>query len=375
MLRVLVSSVVDGFEEYREAARRGVTAAGANPLLVNEDFPSLATSSRNACLDAIESVDYLASIVGQRGGWTTPSGLLVVEEEFEHAKRHNIPVIAFVQDITRDADAERFVRKLSDYVTGSFRTTFRSPQELEREVERSFRERVERMAPRAAGERDLSEYFASENRQEHALLRFVLVPERTEEVLDPVRLASPGFQRRLFEIGHGGDVGLFSYTRPKSVEIEGVELTIEQTEAPARHGHEEYVRLQVGESGSMVIDANVTGRRARGRHDSMLDSWVVALEDIEEVLAACFRFSTAWYGEIDPYLRHETFHYNVGLLGLGHRILERNPQPRSAGGISLRGSGPVIAFPGSRALSRPALGQPDAEIKRAVLLLERNAGK
>jgi hypothetical protein len=48
--RVFVSSVIEGFEAYRQAAARAIDAAGAESVLVNEQFPSLAASSRNACL-------------------------------------------------------------------------------------------------------------------------------------------------------------------------------------------------------------------------------------------------------------------------------------------------------------------------------------
>lgn len=66
--RVFVSSVVKGFEEYREAARRGIEAAGGEPVLVNEDFPAQPDSPRNACLDAVDSCDIYLAIIGDRGG-------------------------------------------------------------------------------------------------------------------------------------------------------------------------------------------------------------------------------------------------------------------------------------------------------------------
>ena len=85
--RVFVSSVVDGYEHIREAARAGVIAADMQSVLANEDFPSLASSSRNACLDGIESCDVHITIIGARGGWRTPSGHTVVEEELAFAKK------------------------------------------------------------------------------------------------------------------------------------------------------------------------------------------------------------------------------------------------------------------------------------------------
>ena len=124
--RVFVSSVVEGYIDYRMAARRAILAAGGEPLLVNEDFPSVHASPRNACLEGVESCDLMLSIVGSRGGWTTPSGALVVEEEYEHARHRKIPVLIFIQDTPRDSAADAFASRLSDYVDGLYRRTFQS---------------------------------------------------------------------------------------------------------------------------------------------------------------------------------------------------------------------------------------------------------
>jgi hypothetical protein len=94
--RVFVSSVIDGFEPFRVAARSAITACGGDPVLVNEDFPSLLASPRNACLDAIDSCDLVVTMVGERGGWTSPSGSLVTDEEFQHAMTKKIPVVATI---------------------------------------------------------------------------------------------------------------------------------------------------------------------------------------------------------------------------------------------------------------------------------------
>src|SRR5450631_2251096 len=278
--RVFVSSVIEGFADYRTAARKGIEAAGGTPVMVNEDLPSQITSSRNACLTAIESSDYVLSIVGKRGGWTTPSGRLVVEEEFEHARVHNRPVLAFVQDTPRDADAEHFVRRLSDYVDGMFRTKFQTPTDLEEQVERAVQERLANVSPRNVEGRDLSSYFEAERHSSGAatMLRLVLEPERQEEVIDPVKIASPEFKERLLEIGHNKAVRLFSYSRGTRAEMEGAALVIEQDDRKnGRHRADEYVRLELAESGRIVLDGNVTGRATSGDNaaDSMRDACVV----------------------------------------------------------------------------------------------------
>ena len=374
-LRVFVSSVIEGFADYRAAARNGIKAAGAEPVMVNEDLPSQGTSSRNACLDAIDSCDWLLSIVGERGGWTTPSGRLVVEEEFEHARVRSLSVLAFIQDTKRDAQADRFVRRLSDYVDGMFRTKFQTPADLEQQIERAVRGRLQAVSPRNVEGRDLSSHFAPDrDTSRSTMLRLVLEPERQEEVVDPVRIASPDFGERLLELGHGKAVRVFSYSRAKTPQVEGGNLVIEQDDTNGRHGAEEYVRFELAESGRVLLDGNVTGRSGGGSAvDTMQDTFVIDVQTVEDVLAGFLRFSAAVYAEIDPHQRHERFFYNVGLRGLGHRSLERNPQRKQSYGMSMRSSDTIAAFPTSRVLSRAALVNARDEIGRVIVLLEREA--
>ena len=367
--RVFVSSVVKGFEEFREAARAAIVASGGEPVLANEDFPSLAASSRNVCLDAVASCDYLLSIVGSRGGWRAPSGKLVVEEEFEEAQRRKIPVLVFVQEgVMRDADAVAFETSLSDYVSGSFRMTFSNPADLRRVIEKSLQAVLPAQNTHSmpVPSRD---YFSSPYKvQNEAMLRFVLTPQRNEEIVDPVRLASDDFRHRVLELGHSRSVGLFNYEDSKAAKLERDALRIEQSPSDGRHGEGRHVLLHIRESGELVIDANVTGRRARGNSFPSALQFVVAVEDIEAVLRACFAFSAAFYNDIDRFDRQQTFLYNAALSGLGYRQLERNPQPRSSSTIAMRSEQQVIvAHEEPRRVTRNELSSPEAEINRTIL--------
>ena len=374
--RVFVSSVVDGFGEFRRAARAGVAAAGGEPVLVNEDFPSLGDSSRNACLDAVDTCDCFVIIVGERGGWTGPSGLLVVEEEYQRARADRIPVLAFLRNGKRDPAAERFARKLSDYVDGTFRKTFDTADELAREVERSVRTLISDTPRSSMKRRTPPDFFASPYKLPYATtLRFVLSPERDEEVIDPVQMESPGFLDTIFGIAHSSGVRLMNYRCSKKTEIRDRALVVVQTEPDGRHTEGEHVRLEIRESGDIVIDANVTGRVQRGSRHALLNTMVVALEDIESVLGTCFKFTAAFYDSIDRFKRHQRFVYNVGLSGLEYRTLERNPKDRSSQVMSMRNrNGTIVAFDEPRLIDRGSLVQPGSEIERVVVLLSRNAG-
>jgi hypothetical protein len=214
--RVFVSSVVEGFQAHREAARTAIQASGGEAVLVNEDFPSLQSSSRNACLDAVASSDIFVLVIGGRGGWRGPSGRLVVEEELDEARRRRLPILVFIEEVEQDVDAKCLSTAISDYVDGYFRIRFRGPDGLGRELARALEPLIQTLQRPAMSSVELSGYFEQPYRVgDETTLRFVMVPERIEEIVDPIKLGSEAFTHRLLELGHSKSIALFSYQHAK----------------------------------------------------------------------------------------------------------------------------------------------------------------
>ena len=366
--RVFVSSVVDGYTSFRQAARLGIEAAGGVPILVNEDFPALSASSRNTCLDAIDSCDILLLLIGARGGWSTPSGLLVVEEEYRRARTRNLQTLVLVQDTPQDEAARRLTAQVSDYVDGNFRTKYRDEADLEQQVKRALEPLIMVYRTPLMDPAKLQQLFDHPYRvREHASLRIALAPERQEEVIDPLRLESEAFVHELHAVGHQRSIQLFSYQRSKDQSVEHNHLVIHQASTNDRRDIVEDVRLEVHESGLVVIDSNVTGRVRRGANNGLLDIWVVATEDVESVLQTDFRFAHALYDLIDPYKRHHQFRYNTALVGRGHRNLVRNPQEQQTNSMNMSGDNkPLVAYPEPRQIARDTLGHSDDEARRVI---------
>jgi hypothetical protein len=367
--RVFVSSVVEGFQAHREAARAAIHAAGGEPILVNEDFPSIQTSSRNACLDAVASSDIFVLVIGARGGWQAPSGRLVVEEELEEARRRRLPILVFIEEVEQDVDAGRLSTTVSDYVDGYFRVRFRGPDGLGRELARALPPLIQTSKRPAMSPIELSAYFERPYKAgDETTLRFVLLPERLDEIVDPVRLGSDEFADRLLELGHSKSIALFSYQRAKEPpSISNDSLIIEQPAGNDWRRGIHAVRMELHESGAMVLDSNVTGRRERANSSDLMGIFRIAIEDVEASLAADFRFASAVYEDIDPYKRHQRFYWNVALSSLGHRSFARNPQPEQAYTMNMQErSEPAVAFPIGRQMDRLLLAQPGREIERAI---------
>ena len=372
--RVFVSSVVDGFKAQREAARRGVTSAGADPILVNEDHPAASESPRNACLDAVESCDIYIMLLGARGGSVTPSGRLVVEEEFECARARRMPTLVFIEDVSRDVDASNLIARVSDYTDGTFRKTFRSVAELERQVDLAVRRICEMMSQPITPDTVVTDRLAMRVRERSdPSLRLVIAPERREELMSPAEIESEEFLTKVFEVGHAGARALLNYSCPKTHRTEGAALVVEQTGPGGRYDSTDSILLSVDESGVLDVLAGVSNRR-HAATDVFAANMVVLTEDIQEVCASVFGFAGRLFDVIDPYKRHQRFLYGVALHGLGFRQIARDVTPKSSYEMVIsRGNEPLIAFPGTRVLTRRDLSGPGEEIARTVTLLERAA--
>jgi hypothetical protein len=370
--RVFVSSVMDGFEEYRRAAKEGIVGAGGEPVLV-EDFSSLSQSPRTACLDAVASCDIYIAVVGSRGGWTAPSGQLVVEEEYEEARHRRLSILAFIQDTERDTDAQRLVRTLSDYIDGRFRKTFTAPAALQAEVGKALKPLIEH---RARPEVDISVIEERLNTAPHirnqASLRFVLAPERDEELIDPVSLDSEELKQQLFEIGHSPRVRLFAYERAKTSTVGPDDIVIFQTDESRHRDGIDEVRMELTSRGLLAIDMNVTGRAVSNLWDNSFGFLVIVEADVTTALEKSFAFAHEFFETRDPYRRYDRLLFNVALHSCQHRALVQKP-PSGSFTVPQRYPDPdsVMAFDRSRVITRDDLSRSNEQIQATLALLRR----
>jgi hypothetical protein len=366
--RVFVSSVVEGFEEMREAARRGIIAAGCDPLLLNEDFPSASVSPRNACLDGVESCDALVSIVGERGGRHAPSGKLVVEEELEHARRNGRQIFAFLQEVERDSDATAFAKKVSDFVDGRFRTTFRTPGELADNVEKALERAygTEPMIRTVSGESLNPILGGSRVDGREPFLRFAVSPERDEDLIDLVELEKSTFRDQVYHIAHDSNVGLFSYEAAKNQAQTEQGILFSQTSAYQSEKKAPDVYLEI-EPRRIVIDRELGWVDDR----DMFAGFTILEADLEKALRSCFSFANALYEEFDRFRRHFRLWYGTSIANAAERVLVKGIP---VGGMSLNFRGgerrPVVPEP-PRVISRDDLSSPAREIERALVQYQR----
>lgn len=138
MLKVFISSVVNDFEEYRQAAKRAVEVMGYKPIM-SENFSARPYSSDKTCITEVETSDVYIVILGEKYGFVTPEGISVTHAEYRAVKSLGKPILAFIKKCEMEAKQERFRQEVEEYQDGLFRGAFSSPEELKEEIIKSIR--------------------------------------------------------------------------------------------------------------------------------------------------------------------------------------------------------------------------------------------
>ena len=376
--RVFVSSVMTTYEEYREAARAGIRQANCDAVLA-EDFAAQSSSSRNACIDGVQSADALVLLLGPRYGWVAPSGRSATEEEYQEARRQRMPILVFVQGgVTREADQQAFVDRVEDYIHGHFRKSFQDSEDLKQLVEEAVMERNWGNAPRnleGAEERIRTALDLRPPDNQHSVwMKTVWTTLRNEEVVDPLTLTDGAFQNQVLRLGHECESPLFSYEQPKRMEASASRLSIVQGAGRGAMADEDASVVAIHADGTLTVLQNVTG--SQSGHDPNLH--LVAMHRLApgivgDRLERAWSFATAWWDLHDRFLRHDSLLYNVGLYDIGHRSFE-DPGDHSWGaGLPVPPecpNNPLIVLSPGRRVVRSSLNAPGPEITRTIRMIE-----
>lgn len=130
-MKVFVSSVVSGYEDFREAAKQAIEALQHLPVVMNRTHESSPDSPRKACLEEVAESDVVVLLMGYRYGDILKSGKSATHEEWDHARSLNKDVLVFVENIdTRDERQGAFLKKVGDWLDGHFFVHYSKPIDL-----------------------------------------------------------------------------------------------------------------------------------------------------------------------------------------------------------------------------------------------------
>ncbi len=191
MRKIFISSVVSGFEPYREAAREACELLGDRPVMC-ETFGARPYASEVACTTEVEQSDVYVLLLGERFGFEPIPGKSVTQQEFEAAVAARKPILAFVESGPKEPKQEAFQRVVEDYSAGFFRDEFTDPHSLGTAIIRGLRqlEQARSAIPEAEFSQLVQDRFAAANMvargfQQEPSLAFAFLPQPARRI--PIR--------------------------------------------------------------------------------------------------------------------------------------------------------------------------------------------
>jgi len=129
--RAFVSSVIEGYGDYREAAADGVSEVGAEPIWF-ERFGGRDGDPTAAYLSEVRSCDIYIGLLGERYGRPLPSRYSATHEEYREAERSGLRLSVWAQaGVDREGPQQSFLEEVRQFnVTGGYST----PEDLRRDV-------------------------------------------------------------------------------------------------------------------------------------------------------------------------------------------------------------------------------------------------
>ena len=138
-VKAFISSVVTGFEEFRESADAAIRSLRHTSTRA-EDFGAVDSSPQVACLAGVRDADVVVLLLGERYGAPQASGLSATHEEYREA-RDRKPVLAFVRaNVTFQPCQQEFVKEVQDWHDGYLVSYFSNPDELRNELTSALRD-------------------------------------------------------------------------------------------------------------------------------------------------------------------------------------------------------------------------------------------
>lgn len=295
-VKIFVSSVICGFERYREASVRAAKVL-RHEVKRAEDFTASSASPQQACLAGVRWADALILILGSRYGEPQASGISPTHEEYREA-RERCPVLVFVErGLTYEPAQHEFVNEVQAWTTGHYTASFADADELRDGVTAALRDLE---LARATGPVDGAEMLArarallpdSRSRMGGMALTLVATGGPRQQILRPRELESPALEEEVSREAIFGASRVFDRSQGTQHSIRDDALLIEQEQASIR----------IDQFGSVRIVVSAKRPRMPGDYASFVLN-VAIREDIEELLQRCIRFVAWTLDRIDPVRR------------------------------------------------------------------------
>lgn len=364
-MKVFISSVISGFESFREAVADAIATLGYEVIRA-EDLGAVASAPQEACLAGVRKADMTVLLLGERYGTRQLSRLSATHEEYREARSHH-PVLAFVQEaVDCEPDQVEFIREVREWETGTLTGSFATEDDIRSAVTQGLHKHMVASASGPVDEQELLALAEEGVKVPRAFLSFGSKPEvilslaagPRQEVLKPSELEDSALSQKLQKEARFGAGSLFAIEAESATELVEDWLVLSQ----------ERVSIKLNWAGDIVVrQTAVAAERGPFEVSALIE------EDVRGYLADSLEFSAAILDHVDSVKRLTHIAITAALAHVGElswRTREEHARHRNSGRREVSGDDAVVHLnPGVRA--RAEISQRSADLAHELMVLLR----
>lgn len=294
-MKVFVSSLITGFGDKRDAARRAIASLRREPVMA-ENFGARPISPQLACIQELRRSDRVVLILGADYGFVPPGSTLSATHQEYREARGTKPVLAFVQQgVDRDERQAAFVAEVQAWEGGLFRGGFSDAHDLRDAIVRALHDADMAVAVDPLDEREVTHrataLLPEDGRGQgySVKLDVAVAGGPAQRILRPSQLEATDLSEHLQQAAMFGAHRLFDRTLGSEGGLDGSDLVLRQ-EGGASFRLTEQVSLAI----RLPLD-----RRTRDRRGGGMDGMVIIEEDVRARLDDAIGFTAEVLERID----------------------------------------------------------------------------
>jgi hypothetical protein len=367
-VRVFISSVITGYEIFRDAAAAAIESLG-HEVIRAEDFGASPATPQQACLGGVREADAVVLLVGARYGAAQPSGLSATHEEY-HEARESKPLLVFVEcGAVREPEQEAFLTEVRGWAGGQMTEDFETAEGLRAAVTRQLHrfemsQQVGTADPNEMQGRAMQLLPGDDRNSHKSALILAVAGGPRQSILRPAKIESTDLYEELLQRASFGPHRLLDTRHGTQRAIRGDALLLEQPDASILLNEEGSVRIMIP---------------AHAQDDDSLTSLMVIIHEvIEERLTQGLRYVDHVLDHIDPTHRLTRLAIVVAVHGaehMGWRSRAEHVRSPNSVHISTRATGGAVGLaPPDRARGALRTSAHEIAVDLAIRLRRKQQG-
>jgi hypothetical protein len=363
-VKVFMSSVVGGYDEFRASAAEAIETLG-HQVLRSENFPASVGTPQQACLAAVRDADVVVLLLGERYGAPQDSGLSATHEEYREA-REKKPILVFVEEgVTSETAQRAFIDEVEAWSTGHVRVGFSTPEDLKAKVTRALHEYELAASAGAVDEDEMLERARAMIPDRSGFgsspqLVLVIVGGPYQQIVRPSELEDRDLMRDLQMEALFGTHPVLDPSDGTDASIQGTGLTLRQSGS--------FVTFD--QAGTVSVGQRVQKRRP----EAGMELPALIVEDAKDALAAAIRFAGLVLDRVDPTHRVTDVVVMAHLAGAGFmpwRTRAEHQASPNAGQMGIGGDDITVTLTPARRRRQALTHEADRIAEDLVTLLRR----